>query len=499
MMEDRARGQDQGRVRRRVVSIIPVGIADRGLNWHTKDGHPSLQRMFQRARDVSRIGFLVALALVLVSSMALWMSLSSKDQDTPGDGAESISRVLAVHDPIIIVGDTDFASQADFEGWPGDGSAASPYVIENYSIESGSPTCQVSIANTTVRFVISNCSVGNYVGIGILLSNITNCSLVRNICTGSATNIGMSVNSANYVTILGNTVTSTGSIGPTGSGLVVRYSENATVEENICSGGYPMNAYMMNHSKVADNSFTGGKFRSVDIQLSHNNTFTNNTCGQGMQVGVFVEKSPFNNWTRSTFMGNVWNNESSNNTYANNTFNNGQMALMLLSSDNLTVKGNWFNGTGMPSLGTGVELNLTQYSLFFDNTFSHCFGHAIYVDDTVSEHNTFWNNSFVYNYGTGDTYDPAQTQVLDHSPNNHWNSSDGYGNYWTDLQSPDDVPPDGIVDWSYNITGSGGSKDYFPLTTAPTPIPEFGMMPLIALGCLALMVLIERAGRRRAC
>lgn len=64
------------------------------------------------------------------------------------------------HDPILIVNDTDFADQAANEGWSGDGSSSTPYLIEDYLIN-GSAGNGIEIIDTTVYFVIHSCELIN--------------------------------------------------------------------------------------------------------------------------------------------------------------------------------------------------------------------------------------------------------------------------------------------------------------------------------------------------
>jgi len=86
-----------------------------------------------------------------------------------------------IHNPIVIANDSDFANQAAFEGWPGDGTEEEPYVIENLNITTDM-IC-ISISDTRAFFVISGCflasiSVDHYNG--IQLENVTN-GLVENL------------------------------------------------------------------------------------------------------------------------------------------------------------------------------------------------------------------------------------------------------------------------------------------------------------------------------
>jgi hypothetical protein len=118
-----------------------------------------------------------------------------------------------------------------------------------------------------------------------------------------------------------------------------------------------------------------------------------------------------------------------------------------------------------------------------------------------SNTNTIWNNTFYHNNGASDTYESSHVQACDDGTSNWWNSTNGYGNYWSDWTTPDDVPRYGIVDVPYDITGSAGAKDYYPLTASevPTePIPEFGMISLVVMVMLVAVVLTMEARRRKA-
>jgi len=106
-----------------------------------------------------------------------------------GDAQEK-QRVLAPHAPIRIDSDADFPGVAT----GGDGSAATPWEIENYEINgTGTGPC-IYVANTTDHFNIMNCTLNNsrgqalypfFMGGGIVISNssfstVHNNTLVNN-------------------------------------------------------------------------------------------------------------------------------------------------------------------------------------------------------------------------------------------------------------------------------------------------------------------------------
>lgn len=205
----------------------------------------------------------------------------------------------------------------------------------------------------------------------------------------------------------------------------------------------------------------------------------------------------------------------------NNTCSkNSAWGIRLQNSHGIHVSNNYCTNNGAASPSSGIYI-LTSYwndiemNVLYKNpmgillmnsdlnniTLNNCstndgFGISITPGPSGSENNTIWNNTFYNNNGAGSVYNPAKAQGSDTSKNNRWNGTSGYGNWWSDLTAPDNVPPYGIVDWSYNLTGSAASKDYLPLTSKPSypPIPEFGtiIVPVMAALLVALTYLRKR-------
>jgi hypothetical protein len=60
----------------------------------------------------------------------------------------SASAAPVVSSSIRIDGEADLATEADTNGWPGDGTASSPYVIANLSIDHPAKGVGIFIGNT---------------------------------------------------------------------------------------------------------------------------------------------------------------------------------------------------------------------------------------------------------------------------------------------------------------------------------------------------------------
>ena len=118
---------------------------------------------------------------------------------------------------------------------------------------------------------------------------------------------------------------------------------------------------------------------------------------------------------------------------------------------------------------------------------------------SMATQNHVWNNTFAYNNGALDNSSGSFLQAYDGGGGNSWYDSDlSRGNYWNDWTSPDSEG-DGIVDNPYNIRGTAGSRDMYPLVspTSPfQPIPEFGLLLVIPL--VMLLVALFKGRDRKA-
>ena len=99
----------------------------------------------------------ILVGLILVLSVTL-CSADLETSLTPVIIVEDSMSILSdyvVHDPILILSDTDFETQ----GWPGNGSAADPYVIEGLWIDAQYDITSIKIWDSTVNYTIRNCHV----------------------------------------------------------------------------------------------------------------------------------------------------------------------------------------------------------------------------------------------------------------------------------------------------------------------------------------------------
>jgi parallel beta-helix repeat protein len=198
----------------------------------------------------------------------------------------------------------------------------------------------------------------------------------------------------------------------------------------------------------------------IDLSGVSNGYLANNDCSNNPNYGICVYSN------------------SSNNSIFNNTCNSETGGIVLGHSTNNTVSKNICDGGGQ----YGILFDSSSNNVVSDNICNYNFGGFILISD--SSHNVICNNTVRNNGCTGiriwyasccnnriwnnSIYRDAE-QAFDYGTNNWWNSSDGYGNWWSDWTGPDSVLPYGIVDNPRSIFGSANAKDYYPRTLDMIP------------------------------
>jgi len=227
------------------------------------------------------------------------------------------------------------------------------------------------------------------------------------------------------------------------------------------------------HNATPEGSGESDTGIGVDIINVTNGAITR-TLISSNAVGISI-------WDSTTFPG-----ESDNILVANNTISSCSMFGFYSASysPTLVMSGNLVQNNlgGIMAFGRN---NQYHDNLLWNNT-----GPGIMM---YGSYNMAWNNSFYNNNGAGSTYEPAHAQAVDYGIGNSWNTTDGYGNFWSDLTGPDSNL-DGVVDLPYDIPSA--SQDHYPRTTSLQPIPELALMPLIVMIVPASLIVMRRIRRR---
>jgi parallel beta-helix repeat protein len=239
----------------------------------------------------------------------------------------------------------------------------------------------------------------------------------------------------------------------------------------------------------------GNNWDGVRLTSCSNGIIVNNLIKENHE-GIRLDSSSSNTLSNNSCLSNVINgiclNHSSSNTLSYNILSTAWMepspdrGIYLLSDSNYNTLSN-NNCSSNDYYGIYVyssSSNTLSWNQLRDNV-----REGVRIDSGSG--NTICNNTFIGNRGAGSVYDVNHIQARDNGTNNWWNASGtphGYGNNWSDWRAPD-VNWDGIVDNPYNISGTAGAKDYYPLTIPGTPIPEFSeiIVPMVGLMLIALV------------
>jgi parallel beta-helix repeat protein len=312
------------------------------------------------------------------------------------------------HDPIEIMGDEDFSSQAADEGWPGDGTEGNPYTIQGYEINASMEN-GIYIRSTTVHFIIKNIRIiydERWGDTGILLIYVQN-----GIIDGCQINVGHSgfhIMSCSNISIINNYIDSKGfgdiristSITITiannsmrGDGLTIN-GENLTHHDshsvdssntvngkpiyywtNEIGGEVPQGAgqvFLVNCTNVTvsrqdiTNTYVG-----IELVYSEHNTINNNNVSVKEGFGISLTKSNNND-----IITNILNSEGRNsggiklyssnmNNILGNEISNGTSGMKVRNSFENVIKNNTMkkNGINIEGYwGNNYESNIIDLS-----------------------------------------------------------------------------------------------------------------------------------------
>ena len=185
-------------------------------------------------------------------------------------------------DPLEITNDSDLAGNAS----SGDGSAATPYIIDNLIIET-SEYSAISVTGTTANFAIQNCYLSASSGIGIFIKSVSDntVSIDNNILYENTH--GIRIQETNYVNISDNLC------DENSDGMYIEYSDYVYLENNTCiSGANGITAESSNYLTLYDNKFYSNYQHGAYIYTNSNYpNITYNQFYDNTQKGLIVDNS----------------------------------------------------------------------------------------------------------------------------------------------------------------------------------------------------------------
>jgi len=257
-------------------------------------------------------------------------------------GIEDVSAYIP-HGPIFIDGNSDFANQSVIEGWAGNGSESSPYIIENYSIDA-STDIGIEIRNTDVFFIIRDCWIENGMPAykGILFHNVTHGSIEDTIF---------------YLN---------------DGGIELISSSNNTISFNDLQFNNLFGIYIhtnSNNNTVFYNIFSHNS-DGIHLELSSDNTISNNTIGSSGDYGIYV------------------NLDSLRNTISNNSIFKGD--------DGMHIEGNYntiLNNSIDSNLNDGIVIGGVSNTVFSNSVYNNSNGiNGLYINNNIFKNIIYLNN-----------------------------------------------------------------------------------------------------------
>jgi hypothetical protein len=199
------------------------------------------------------------------------------------------------------------------------------------------------------------------------------------------------------------------------------------------------------------------------IPFNQANFITDNVIIGSKTVGVRMLNGIGNKVIRNQIENSLGSNlilsGSNNCSVSSNLLTNSPTGVRFRDSQTVKFFDNAVHNCGEGFLAEGG----TGYSNIYNNIFQDCSGPGIHLGPRCYMDRIFYN-IFKDNNGTGDILDPDNLQVIDERGKARWNHPNGYGNYWSDLRSPD-FDGDGVIDISYPV--SDIASDDYPLVNTP--------------------------------
>jgi len=240
---------------------------------------------------------------------------------------------------IYIDEDTDFEEL----GFPGTGEQLYPFIIEGYSFAS-SESNLIHIQDTTAYFEIRNCNLDgldkSYYGIYLL--NVKNAKVTGNVLQNCRDGIYLGTVTDSLVS--GNTITDS-----QGGGVVLWYSNNIDVEDNICVGNGFTGIFLGCSSQInlLNNHCDQNDYFGIYLLASSGNVLIGNTCDSNSVDGISLTQGSNENTLEANILAGNLNrgilvDDSSFNWLSGNLVTGSPVGFLLYNGQNNSLSENTF-------------------------------------------------------------------------------------------------------------------------------------------------------------
>ncbi|UCG70234.1 MAG: right-handed parallel beta-helix repeat-containing protein [Thermoplasmata archaeon] len=268
------------------------------------------------------------------------------------------------HEPIKIVGDADFSAQAAAEGWPGNGTAGNPYIIEGYEIDAEYVN-GIDITSTSVHFIIRDSLLMGNAYRAISLINVMNATIYN--CTIKYWNYGFYLESSS-----GNNITENKVLNISFYSINLWNSDDNIIVRNYVSNSrYGINLDSSHENNIINNSIFLNQYDGLYIQNSRNNKISDNTIINNGGGIINLYSSGDNNLTGNIISDNgrygIYLSFSERITIKNNNISNNEKGLYFDRSDYANIQGNIISSNDY-----GIELIFSRGINISANTMIGC-------------------------------------------------------------------------------------------------------------------------------
>ncbi|MEM3397380.1 MAG: NosD domain-containing protein [Thermoplasmata archaeon] len=335
--------------------------------------------------------------------------------------------------PLHINGNNEFIYIAQTNGWPGNGTAENPYIVEGYEFNGNGGGYALWIENTDLYFVLKNCKLWNATfqytypyGPAVMLSAVSNATIEHNILTKSKYGVKFQGGCKN-----------------------IRISENTVTETYFGVFGEDIDAsYIKVWSNIVSANNEGVVFYHAQQSEIRNNTILLNSIGITLSGGraiLIAENFVHHNYYHGISIS-------------------GASHLNVIRSNIIANNGN----CGITIWGDS-DSNTIVYNTIADNN-----GYGVSISESSSGNKVYGNN-FYRNNGAGKGTNGASQGYDD--VGNSWDDGTN-GNYWSNWDGTGGYP----------IDGGANAEDRYPYTSPVVPEDQNFLWCLLATAGALLLI-----------
>lgn len=221
------------------------------------------------------------------------------------------------HDPIIIERNSDFVNQAASEGWSGYGTENSPYLIQNYIINTDGVS-GLQISNTDIYFIVRNVYVSGATSSleeGFYFSNVKNGIIEDNTAEGNY--VGFDIRNSQKLSISGNVAVNNNVFGF----FIASDFRNVFSNNTAINNGNDGFGIVSSEKNIFNSNSANGNNIGFHLNDAHNNTLQNNIATENTKWGFSLSHSINNTLIGNSSMDNIYSGFEINNQCYFNIFN----------------------------------------------------------------------------------------------------------------------------------------------------------------------------------